>query len=270
MTKTKTTTAVAAPAVPATAAHDRAGLLATFGARYNVDPAKVMSVLKQTCFRTEKPASDEQMMALLVVANEYELNPFTREIYAFEDKHRGIVPIVPVDGWARIINRHPALDAIEFDYGTDEDDGPWVECIIHRKDRTRPTRVREYLVECKRNTGPWDSHPRRMLRHKALIQAGRVAFGLGGIFDPDEASAFAVERDVTPRGKPRTAPPQARKIPQNAVDAQLASGPPRSAAEVDAAWEADPERAANTAPTAEELRALDKAIVDEEAGYAAP
>lgn len=243
----KTSTAVA----PATPIHERAGLLATFGARYNVEPGKVMSVLKQTCFRTEKPASDEQMMALLVVANEYQLNPFTREIYAFEDKHRGIVPIVPVDGWANIINRHPELEAIEFEYGEDEDSGPWVECIISRKDRSRPTRVREYLVECKRNTGPWDSHPRRMLRHKALIQAGRVAFGLAGIYDPDEGERIR-EVDVTPPRtmKPQTVAPRAKSV---VTDAEPAEPP----AEVAGLAEA---------PTAEELRAADAAIAEADRG----
>jgi hypothetical protein len=29
--------------------------------------------------------------------------------------------------------------------------------------------------------------PKRMLRHKALIQCARVAFGFSGIFDEDEA-----------------------------------------------------------------------------------
>ncbi len=226
---------------------ERAGLLATFGLRYNVDPTKVATVLKQTCFRTEKPASDEQMMALLVVANEYQLNPFTREIYAFEDKHRGIVPIVPIDGWVRIINRHPELEALEFEYGEDDDSGPWVECIISRKDRTKPTRVREYLVECKRNTGPWDSHPRRMLRHKALIQAGRVAFGLAGIFDPDEGERIR-EVDVTPERtrKPATAAPRSKKErDERVIDAQPA-----------------------TEPTPEELRALDAEIAAREGGHA--
>lgn len=214
-------------AIATVAAPDRAGLLATFGSRYNVEPAKVMSVLKQTCFRTEKPASDEQMMALLVVANEYQLNPFTREIYAFEDKHRGIVPIVPIDGWVNIINRHPQIEAVEFEYGEDDDSGPWVECIISRKDRSKPTRVREYLVECKRNTGPWESHPRRMLRHKALIQAGRVAFGLAGIFDPDEGERIAQAVDVTPRTmKPRTDAPRALERPQPAAEPESADAPP--------------------------------------------
>lgn len=239
-------TAVATVAMP-----ERAGLLATFGARYNVDASKVATVLKQTCFRTEKPASDEQMMALLVVANQYQLNPFTKEIFAFEDKHKGIVPVVSVDGWTRIINSHPQFDALEFEYGGEDGDeaGPWVECIIMRKDRSRAVRVREYLSECKRNTGPWQSHPRRMLRHKALIQAARIAFGFGGIYDQDEAERIR-EVDVTP---PRTMKPQTQAPRVRAVvtDAELVD---RETGEITPAAE----------PTAEELRAADAAIAEAE------
>ena len=89
---------------------------------------------------------------------------------------------------------------IEFE--TDEPD-QYVTCKIHRKDRTHPTVVTEYMDECKRQTGPWGTHPRRMLRHKALVQCGRLAFGYAGIHDLDEAerivdgisSAPAYERE---------------------------------------------------------------------------
>ena len=206
----KPNTEVAAPAaIPA-----RAGLLASFGLRYNVQPGQVMHVLKQTCFRTEKPASDEQMMALLVVANEYKLNPFTKEIFAFEDKYKGIVPVVSVDGWTRIINEHPQLAGFAFEYA---EDGSWCECIIERKDRTRPVRVREYLAECRRSTGPWGSHPQRMLRHKTLIQCARIAFGFAGIYDQDEAERIRDAIDVTPATamKPKTAAPRAIEAQRN-------------------------------------------------------
>src|SRR3546814_15877124 len=53
------------------------------------------------------------------------------------------------------------------------------------------------MAECARSTGPWQSHPKRMLRHKAMIQCARIAFGFTGIFDEDEAQRI-VERDVTP------------------------------------------------------------------------
>ena len=55
------------------------------------------------------------MTALLIVANQYGLNPWTKEIYAFPDRQNGIVPIVGVDGWARILNENPNFDGIEFD-----------------------------------------------------------------------------------------------------------------------------------------------------------
>jgi hypothetical protein len=163
----------------------RVSLVAKMADRFNVEPAKLMGTLKATAFKSDKPVSDEQMMALLIVADQYSLNPFTKEIFAFPDKG-GIVPVVSVDGWARIINEHPMYDGMGFVYG-DDGSGLGCTCTIFRKDRSHPTQITEYLAECKRNTQPWGSHPRRMLRHKALIQCARVAFGFAGIFDEDEA-----------------------------------------------------------------------------------
>ena len=152
------------------------------------DTGELVSVLKATAFKG--PVSDEQMSALLIVANQYQLNPWTKEIYAFPDKSNGIVPVVGVDGWARIINGNPAFDGMEF-----REDDESCTCIIYRKDRSHPVSVTEYMSECKRSTGPWQSHPRRMLRHKATIQCARMAFGFAGIYDHDEAERIA-EKDM--------------------------------------------------------------------------
>ena len=147
---------------------------------------ELVQTLKATAFKGGTQVSDAQMTALMVVANQYGLNPWTKEIYAFPDKG-GIVPVVGVDGWARIINNHPQFDGIEF-----EQDAESCTAVIYRKDRTRPVKVTEYMAECRRaNTGPWQSHPRRMLRHKAMIQCARLAFGYGGIHDLDEAEQIA-------------------------------------------------------------------------------
>ena len=169
-------------------------LIERFAERYGVEPTQLMDTLKATAFRTEKPASNEQMMALLVVAEQYSLNPWTKELFAFPDKQSGIVPVVSVDGWSRICNEHPQFDGVEFRY-SDTAEIEWIECIIYRKDREHPTVAREYLAECKRNTSPWNSHPRRMLRHKAMIQAARLAFGFAGIYDKDEAERI-IEGEV--------------------------------------------------------------------------
>jgi phage recombination protein Bet len=171
----------------------RASALGTMASRFHVDPAKLHNTLKNTVF---KGASDDEMLALVVVANEYGLNPLTKEIYAFPAKGGGIVPVVSIDGWLNIINNHPQMDGFSHSYEHGEK-GVLVSCTvtIHRKDRSHPIQVTEYLSECKRNTDPWKME-HRMLRHKAIIQAARIAFGFSGIVDEDDA--YAQMRDVTP------------------------------------------------------------------------
>ena len=155
------------------------------------DGSGLIDVLKATAFKGQ--VSDAQMTALMVVANQYGLNPWTREIFAFPDKNNGIVPVVGVDGWSRIINNHPQFDGMEF-----VQDAESCTCIIYRKDRGHPIKVTEYMVECNRKMGPWLTHPRRFLRHKAMIQCARLAFGYGGIYDQDEAERIVDTGEVVP------------------------------------------------------------------------
>ena len=195
------------------------------------DGAELIQVLKSTAFRGQ--VSDAQMTALLIVAQQHGLNPWTKEIYAFPDQRNGIVPVVGVDGWARIINTHPQFDGMDF-----EQDAESCTCAIYRKDRSRPIRVTEWMAECRRpNVGPWQSHPRRMLRHKAIIQCARLAFGFGGIYDEDEAQrivdsapeAKPAATDLMPKAKPAAAiqhepQPAAEAIEGEVVDGEQAQG----------------------------------------------
>ena len=204
---------------------DTQTIVVSMAERFGVDEAKLLTTLKATAFRQsgDYKITDEQMYALLIVASQYNLNPFTREIFAFPDwKSGGIVPVVSVDGWNRIANENPLFDGVEFVYATDviQYEGAaapvhtWIEAVLYRKDRTHPIRVREYADECYKpsfvdqynNTkpGPWQSHPKRMLRHKAEIQCYRVGFGFVGIYDEDEAYRIInAESDfnVRPRAK---------------------------------------------------------------------
>lgn len=167
----------------APAAPPKASLVVKMAERFSVEPTKLLDTLKATAFKAQGGVTNEQMMALLIVADQYKLNPFTKEVFAFPDKG-GIVPVVSVDGWARIVNEHPQFDGVSFCW---DDAEAAMTCTMHRKDRAHPTVVTEYMAECKRGTQPWSTHPRRMLRHKALIQCARVAFGFAGIYDEDEA-----------------------------------------------------------------------------------
>lgn len=165
----------------------------------------LIETLKDTAFKGQ--VSDSQMAALLIIASQYRLNPWTKEIYAYPDKQNGIVPVVGVDGWSRIINEHPKLNGLEFRYSEETLTHKgrvahvWIECVITRKDRDHPIAVREYFDEVCRSVSfvtPWDTHPKRMHRHKSLIQCARLAFGFAGIYDEDEAERI-LEKDITPR-----------------------------------------------------------------------
>lgn len=176
---------------------------------------ELYQVLKSTAFKGD--VSDAQLSALLIVAKQYGLNPWIKQIYAFPDKNNGIVPVVGVDGWTHIINTHPQYDGVEF-----EQDDVRCTCIIYRKDRTHATKVTEYMAECKRDAGPWKSHPYRMLRHKALIQCARLAFGFSGIFDTDEAERIIENMQGEPKViNPSTGEITARPAPGAYPDASF-------------------------------------------------
>ena len=225
-------------------------LVTKFADKFHVEPNKLMGILKATAFKkrsqNDPDITEEQLAALLIVADQYGLNPFTKEIYAVPDKQNGIVPVVGVDGWARIINEHPQLDGVEFGYadkqvkmvGSHVEAPEWCEVIIHRKDRSKPTIVREYLDEVYREPfsgkdrqtgkayvkdGPWQTHTKRFLRHKTLIQGARIAFGFAGIFDQDEAERIveAQQEVVVGEGSTETKAPSKKGKGVSAVKEKL-------------------------------------------------
>ena len=170
--------------------------------KLEISPAGLKQTLLNTVFAECK--NDEQFMALVVVSNSYGLNPLLKEIYAFPAKGGGIVPMVSVDGWIRLMNEHPAFNGIKFEYTLDEKGATVaVEAIIYRKDRDHPVMVMEFMDECKGTTAPWNKSPRRMLRHRALIQCARVAFGFSGVVaEGDEAEFIEVTAEKTVRSLP--------------------------------------------------------------------
>ena len=171
----------------------RQGILAKFGERYDLEPQKVMNIVAQTVFKgsdKEPPLGPEEVAAALIVCNAYNLNPFTKEIYAFRSKGKLLI-VVGVDGWSAIVNRQEQLNGIEFEEHFD-DKGyiKAVTCKIHRKDCALPVVVTEYTHECRRDTIPWQTMPIRMTRNRAFVQCARVAFSVSGIIDNDEAQTI--------------------------------------------------------------------------------
>jgi len=200
--------------------------------RLQVSSSQLQKTLQQTAFKDCK--TPEEFVACVIVANTYQLNPLLKEIYAFSGKGGGVVPIVPIDGMISMMNKHRNA-AGEFDHdgietvenkskdGKKNESGTDVEsitCKIYTKGRTYPTVVTEYMNECfDKNKSPWVKWPLRMLRHKAIIQCARVAYGFSGIYDPDEGERIIEAQIVSGIKDPASIQmPQPKAVPQS-VDA---------------------------------------------------
>lgn len=180
-------------------------VIGAMAAKFTMDPRRFEQTLRATVFPSN--GTPEQFAAFLLVARQYDLNPITKEIYAFPSKG-GIVPIVSIDGWLKLINSHPQFDGMEFEeHHDDKGELVSVTCKLWRKDRTKPIVVTEYLSECFRPTEPWKMK-HRMLRHKTLIQSARYAFGFAGVYDPDEGERIVIAQggDLSQAMPPRVVP----------------------------------------------------------------
>src|SRR5215204_392677 len=167
----------------------RLSVVESVARQYGMEPTRFEQTLRATV--VPKECSREDFAAFLLVAKEYGLNPILREIYAMPKKGGGIAVIVGVDGWAKMVSRRPEADGMAFeDHRTGEGQLIAITCKMYRKDRAHPIEATEYYAECNRGTDTWRQWPYRMLRHKALIQAARYAFGFSGIIDPDEYDRF--------------------------------------------------------------------------------
>lgn len=235
------------PQTPALRQHSLVGEIAD---RFGVNADRFLATLRDTCFRLDQgEVTNAQMLQLLAVVRAHNLNPFTKELFAFRDKWGRVVPVVSVDGWSRIINDHPMFDGVEFRYADDIVTPPggkpcpaWCEAVLHRKDRRVPIVVREYLDEVYQQgkvPGPWQTHTKRFLRHKALIQGARLAFGFAGIHDEDEAQR------ILDAAKQPAAPANTQSMEELASRLRVAPPAPRLVEDVPAYGATDdPEPAA--------------------------
>ncbi|ASP83569.1 RecT family recombinase [Sinorhizobium meliloti] len=180
----------------------RRSVLVDMAAHFGMEADAFEMTVRAQCSPTPKkgeqfrPLTREEFAAFLLVAKKYDLNPLTREIFAYPKRGGGVVPIVSIDGWINLVNSHPACDGFEFTWERDANGDPIsCTCIMHRKDRSHPTVVTEYLAECWRDTEPWKMK-HRMLRHKALMQCARYAFGFAGIYDEDEGRRIAEDQNI--------------------------------------------------------------------------
>jgi hypothetical protein len=164
-------------------------------------------ILTQTALSKLKFWTETDIERLLLTAQNLNLDPLCMDVYAVPNLTAGLFSqdteddqdsktkfksppvsiIVSLQGWMKMINSHPQFSGVSFkEPDSSENSMPaWMECTIYRKDRVTPITVREYMVEVNCMTGAWITHPRRMLRHKSLVQSARLAFGFQSSYIAD-------------------------------------------------------------------------------------
>lgn len=146
------------------------------------------NLLKDSVFKAstkEKAWTENEVAAALVFAKQYDLNPITKEIQFFRSGGK-VNPYIGYDGWVTIVNRQEDRNGVTFDIEIGENNIPIsVQCNIFRKGCEYPYSVREFYLECRKQTQPWQQLPTRMLRQRAFSQTARLAYGIG-IPDRDE------------------------------------------------------------------------------------
>lgn len=178
--------------------------LATIAQNSGTSPEEIKTVLSNMIISAKAQhgaqATDAELAVVAGVCATYSLNPLVKEAYAFISGGK-LQVMIGLDGWLKIMTRHPDFDGIEYEYEWEGKELVAVTAKIYTKSRSRPVCVTEWLSECKQaKSEAWQKYPKRMLRGKATGQCVRVAFGISEILDDDEADRIkSSERDVTPQ-----------------------------------------------------------------------
>lgn len=194
------------------------GLIARLAGRFGVEPNRLLKCLTTQVFKQAdgRQPSNEELMVLLLVCENFGLNPFNREIFAFRGKGGEIVPVVSLDGWAKIVRSQKDFNGVTFAFSNNTVKVPgcaqelpeFVECAMRLKGVDEPIVIQEFMVECFNDKSPvWKKWPRRMLRTRAFIQCARLAFSLTGLYD--EGEDFA--EDLSGMVATGLVPPQAQQ-----------------------------------------------------------
>lgn len=194
------------------------GLIARLAGRFGVEPNRLLKCLTTQVFKQAdgRQPSNEELMVLLLVCENFGLNPFNREIFAFRGKGGEIVPVVSLDGWAKIVRSQKDFNGVTFAFSNNTVKVPgcaqelpeFVECAMRLKGVNEPIVIQEFMVECFNDKSlVWKKWPRRMLRTRAFIQCARLAFNLTGLYD--EGEDFA--EDLSGMVATGSVPPQAQQ-----------------------------------------------------------
>jgi len=148
-------------------------------AQYN--PQQVQ-LIRDMC---AKDCTENEFLLLMQLAKTYQLDPFAKQIWAVKYGNNPAAIFCGRDGFLAIAHRSGKFDGMESGTRKDGDDlVGW--CRVYRKDMSRPFEVEVSLSEYSTGKNLWQTKPKTMIVKVAESHALRRAFGISGLYAPEE------------------------------------------------------------------------------------
>ncbi len=148
-------------------------------AQYN--PQQIQ-LIRDMCARD---CTDNEFLLLMQLAKTYQLDPFAKQIWAVKYGNNPAAIFCGRDGFLAIAHRSGKFDGMESGTRKDGDDLiGW--CRVYRKDMSRPFEVEVSLSEYSTGKNLWLTKPKTMIVKVAESHALRRAFGISGLYAPEE------------------------------------------------------------------------------------
>ncbi|GAF93963.1 unnamed protein product, partial [marine sediment metagenome] len=102
-------------------------MVATLAADHGMDPEEFKGTVFDLCGCPG--ATESHFMGLMMVAQQYKLNPLLRQLYLMKTK-KGIQVVVPIDGYLQLMHQNAEYVAHSIQYGNDDEGGLYCEVTI--------------------------------------------------------------------------------------------------------------------------------------------
>ena len=157
--------------------------------------------------------SEADVAPIVQYGKQHGLNPMLNELYCKRSPESGlVVPVIGVAAVQRLVSEREDLVSVSYLYAEElfavagvaaglHGDSlklpMWIECVItlgtesESRQSRQYTSGRMYLFEQFWDVEMWQQQPLHNLKHKALKEAVKIAFGLSGVSDIDEMKRMA-------------------------------------------------------------------------------
>ena len=141
-----------------------------------------IQLIRDMCARD---CTDNEFLLLMQLAKTYQLDPFAKQIWAVKYGNNPAAIFCGRDGFLAIAHRSGKFDGMESGTRKDGDDlVGWGR--VYRKDMSRPFEVEVSLSEYSTGKNLWQTKPKTMIIKVAESHALRRAFGISGLYSPEE------------------------------------------------------------------------------------